>query len=371
MLESRAAAVLGQRAIPLVKSRQPTAESLGLPPAAQARVALAYAQPALDEAAALGLSAADLGLPQPLPDPLPALAYMALLERAAALSGQLDFGLRVGARQRTSSFVAYGAVVLACPSFGDAVLQTRRFESLAHDLGRSELRVQGAQAEYLWHCPWLALAPGAQVCVSVMAGILAFATWLAQRPLPVRALAFAHPAPEARWRERLDAHFGLAVEYGAPVTRASFDAALLEERIPTADPALFPLLERHAAAMLAAREQALGSPADTLPARVRRLIAERLAQDGARLPELARALGLSARTLQRRLAEQGQPFQALLDATRRELALQYLHDPALSLTEIAFLLGYAEQSSFTHAFRAWQGQAPQQWRASHAPSNPQ
>jgi AraC-like DNA-binding protein len=81
--------------------------------------------------------------------------------------------------------------------------------------------------------------------------------------------------------------------------------------------------------------------------------------------------GLSARTLQRRLAEEGQPFQTLLDATRRELAAQYLRDPALSLTEIAFLLGYAEQSSFTHAFRAWQGQAPQQWRASNAPSNPQ
>jgi AraC-like DNA-binding protein len=347
-----------------VNSRQPTPEELGLPTAAQARVALAYAQPALDEALACGVSPADLGLPTPPPDPLPALRYMALLEDAAARSGVADFGLRVGARQRTASFVAYGAVVLACPTFGDAVLQTRRFESLAHDLGRSELRVEDGEAEYLWHCPWLALQPGRQVCESVMAGIHAFASWLAQRPLPVHALAFPHPAPEAAVRERIDAHFGLRVRYDAPETSARFDATFLLDPIPSADPALFPLLEQHAAALLAARQRALaaGDAPRGLAGEVRRLITERLAHDGARLSDLAAALGLSARTLQRRLAEEGSPFQTLLDSTRRELAAQYLRDASLSLTEIAFLLGYAEQSSFTHAYRGWHGRAPGQGR---------
>jgi AraC-like DNA-binding protein len=139
---------------------------------------------------------------------------------------------------------------------------------------------------------------------------------------------------------------------------------LLEQSIPTADPALFPLLEQHAASLLAARERTLARAAGAGPltGAVRRLIVERLASDGARLADLAGLLGLSARTLQRRLADEGTPFQTLLDRTRRELADAYLRDPKLSLTEIAFLLGYAEQSSFTHAFRSWHGVAPRQAR---------
>jgi AraC-like DNA-binding protein len=261
---------------------------------------------------------------------------------------------------RTASFVAYGHAVLSCPRFDDAIALTQRFEGLAHDLGRSELVIDGDLAHYRWHSPWLDAHPCPALPESVMSGILAFATWLAQRPLPVLALAFPHAAPSPAVREALDQRLGLRVAYGAPVTSATVPAALLREPIPTADPALFPLLEQHAAQQLAAREQALrATDARTaLAAQVQRCVAERLAHDGARLAEVAEVLGLSARTLQRRLAEAGTPFQGLLDATRRELALQYLREPALSMTEIAFLLGYAEQSSFNHACRGWFGEAP-------------
>jgi AraC-like DNA-binding protein len=88
-----------------------------------------------------------------------------------------------------------------------------------------------------------------------------------------------------------------------------------------------------------------------------------LAQGEARLDAVALGLSLSPRTLQRRLAAEGRPFQQLLDATRRQLAAQYLRDVSLSLTEVAFLLGYAEQSSFSHAHRAWHGCSPQAWRS--------
>lgn len=346
----------------------------GLPPARLARVALAYAQPALDALAEAGLAPAGLGLDPPLstplPDPLPALHYMALLEAAAAQGAGEDLGLRVGARMRTASFVAYGHVVLSSPDFGAAMAQTRRYEGLAHDLGRSELQVEDGQAHYLWHCPWLLRQPGRQVCESVMAGIFVFVRWLAQRPLPLQALAFPHPAPSPAARARLDDFFGVKVQFGAPVTRACFDARLLAEPIPSADASLLPLLQQHAEALLSARQTGLhglnglspsgvSPPVEPLGEQVRRQIAERLAQDGARMAEVAQALGLSPRTLQRRLAALGTPFQALLDGVRRELAQRYVADPALSLTEIAFLLGYAEQSSFTHAFKAWFGQPPQ------------
>ncbi len=340
-----------------------SAAELGLPPLAQARVAAAYAQAALDEASSLGI---EPGVPAG--EDLPVRSYIELLERGGAAVP--DFGLRVGARMKASHFVAYGHVLLSCASFGDAVQQTRRFEGLAHELGRSELVLQGQEAVYLWHCPWLHSLPSRQLPESVMASILAFTAWLAGRRLAVHELAFPHPEPAApTLRRRLDDWFGLRVSYGAPVTRARFDAALLQEPIPGADPALFPLLEQRAAQLLAARQQALAQQAPSEAAwlqAVRAQIAERLAQDGARVGEVAAALAVSPRTLQRRLAEAGSNFQALLDATRKELAAQYLRNPALSLTETAFLLGYAEQSSFNHAFRAWFGCTPQQWRTAAA-----
>jgi AraC-like DNA-binding protein len=323
-------------------------------------VARPYAQAALDELAACGVPVPDVD-----GDTLPVADYLALLNLGRAQTGE-DFGWRVGARMRTASFVAYGHAVLSCPRFDAAIALTQRFEGLAHDLGRSELVIDGERAHYRWHSPWLAAHPCPALPESVMAGILAFATWLAQRPLPVRGLAFPHAAPSPAVREAIDQRLGLLVAYGAPVTQATVPASFLHEAIPTADPALFPLLEQHAAQQLAVREQALrATDARTAwAAQVQRAIAERLAHDGARLNEVAQALGLSARTLQRRLAEAGTPFQGLLDATRRELAQHYLRDETLSLTEVAFLLGYAEQSSFNHACRGWFGESPGRVRAS-------
>lgn len=324
-----------------------------LPPPAQARVTAGYAQALLDTAAELGWRPAAA-----LPDPLPVSRYIALLDQVAEATGCVDFGLRVGAGMRTSHLVVYGAVLLSCPSFLEAMRQTQRFEGLAHDLGRSELVLDGAVAEYRWHCPWPA---SRHLSESVMASVLAFASWLAQRRLPVLDLAFTHPTPEAAHVERLQAFFAAPLRFGAEVASARFPAALLAEPIPASDPAMFPLLQAHAAQLLAARERVLGAGGGWVDA-VRRLLAERLAQDGARLPDVAAQLGLSARTLQRRLGEAGLSFQQLLERTRRELAAQYLAQDAFSLAEVAFLLGYTEQSSFTHAHRAWHGCTPQQAR---------
>ena len=98
---------------------------------------------------------------------------------------------------------------------------------------------------------------------------------------------------------------------------------------------------------------------------VRECLIAQLAQDRVRVSEIAAALGLPVRTLQRKLAAAGASYAQLLDAVRRELAEAYLTDPALTLTEIAFLLGFTEQSSFNHAFRDWYGCTPQHWRRNH------
>jgi AraC-like DNA-binding protein len=77
---------------------------------------------------------------------------------------------------------------------------------------------------------------------------------------------------------------------------------------------------------------------------------------------VAQELGLSTRTLQRKLAEAGSSFQGVLDELRYGLARDYLRQRELGLVDIAFKLGFQEQSAFTHAFREWSGINPGAWR---------
>jgi AraC-like DNA-binding protein len=76
---------------------------------------------------------------------------------------------------------------------------------------------------------------------------------------------------------------------------------------------------------------------------------------------VARALNQSPSTLQRRLRKEGTSYQTLLDSTRRELALHYLREGEHSIADVAFMLGFADQSNFTRAFRRWTGKTPRQY----------
>ncbi|WP_379139651.1 helix-turn-helix domain-containing protein [Paenibacillus sp. sgz500992] len=84
---------------------------------------------------------------------------------------------------------------------------------------------------------------------------------------------------------------------------------------------------------------------------------------------VARELGMSDRTLQRRLTDEGTSFKQLLMQARHEQALEYLADPTLEIKEVAFLIGYEDQNSFYRAFRSWQGDTPSHWRAEHIGPN--
>jgi AraC-like DNA-binding protein len=95
-----------------------------------------------------------------------------------------------------------------------------------------------------------------------------------------------------------------------------------------------------------------------IKAMIENAIARRLPNGLAQADSIAEELGLSTRTMARRLAEEGTNFAAVLDRLRRDLALRYLEERDLTLNQIAWLLGYAEVTSFNHAFRRWTGQSP-------------
>ena len=335
-------------------------------PTMLARVTGSYLQPLLEAAAARGVGAAALargaGLPDgaldPLPESLAASDYIALLAAGAALADDPHFGLHVGERVRLGTYSVYGLILLACANFAQALEQTQRYEQLAHDLGRSRLDIDAAEnlACYTWtsHFPDVTR----HLAESVFAGIRTLGSWLAGRPLAPLRLAFAHtsdadPAEYARV-------LGMAPAFGAAAHLACFDAALLAMPVPNADAAMYPVLQQHAERLLQEREEE--RERHGIVAQVRAAVIRNLANDRVRLATIAAGLGLSPRTLQRKLADAGATFQQVLDAARHALAQDYLRQRGLSLADIAFLLGYQEQSAFTHAFREWSGMNPGAWR---------
>lgn len=332
-------------------------------PANGRRVTASYLQPLLETALAHGLTLDELahaaglapGALDPLPAQLPARSYIALLEAGARLANDPFFGLHVGEKVGPATYSAYGMLLLACDSFGHALQQTGRYESLAHDLGHSRLALDGAQAHYAW----ISHYPDAtrHLVESVYAGIRVFGSWLAGRPLVPLALTFRHPDPGYGAVEYLRV-LGVAPVFGAAHDCATVDAALLAMPVPNADPSVYPLLRHHAERLLEERAAHL----DPIVARVRAALLPRLAGGKARLAPVAAELGLSPRTLQRKLAAAGSSYQEVLDALRFGLAQDYLRRRELGLVDIAFLLGFQEQSAFTHAFREWSGMNPGAWR---------
>lgn len=328
------------------------------------RVAGAYLQPLLELAVERGVTLRALalaaGLPEnalsPVPESLAAADYVRLLDVGAELAQHPHFGLHIGERVKLGTYSVYGLILLSCRDFGQVFQQTLRYEGLAHDLGRSELRVDEYTAEYVWRSHF----PNASrhLAESVFAGVRVFGTWLAGMPLPAAPVSFTHAAPaDLNEHHRL---FGPDVTFGAKANCARFNAALLSLPVPNADVSLYPVLQQHAERLLQAKLSTQSD--DGIVTQVRASIVSNLAQDRARLCAIAEDLNLSQRTLQRKLADAGASFQQVLDLTRKELAQGYLLQRDLGLADIAFLLGFQEQSAFNHAFKEWTGESPGSYR---------
>lgn len=170
-------------------------------------------------------------------------------------------------------------------------------------------------------------------------------------------LPFERPATGSALESLVDA----PVSYGHERIRIYMPTSIYHAELVGADAHIKQVLEAQAHQRL---QQLRGEHANHSPklARVRALIAERLAYGRASVESIADAMQLSVRTLQRQLDQHNIHFTQLLDDIRREQAQRYIGNPELSLLEIAMMLGFAEQSSFNRAFKRWFGQSPGAYR---------
>lgn len=285
---------------------------------------------------------------------MPIADWVAMFDAAIAATGDPDLPLKVGEAIKPRHYGVLGYVAMSCATLGEAVERLQKYERLVGEISSSRLERRGDRARLLWRSPHADNPPPA-LSQSSLAGWVTYARWLLGREDLVCAASFQFPAPARRAEyERI---FRSAPRFGAGHAGLEFPASHLELPIVQADAELRRLMDARAEAEL---RELQAEPAWLL--RLREALARNLS-GRVSLVEAARALAMSSRTLQRRLDEAGLGFQDVLDGVRRLHAERYLADPALSLTEIAFLLGYSEHSAFTRAFRRWTGRTPAQFRA--------
>lgn len=170
---------------------------------------------------------------------------------------------------------------------------------------------------------------------------------------------FRHPAPANR--EEYERALGrVRLHFGAPQSGFGFPLRYLDGPLQTHDPKLHDLLRGFAEETLSTLPQS-----ESVTEKVRRVISGQLTTGTFSLHETARKLGMSARTLGRRLTAEGTTFKGLVDETRRELALRYVARQELGLAEVALRTGFTETPSFYRAFRRWTGTTPSKYRWLH------
>jgi AraC-like DNA-binding protein len=185
----------------------------------------------------------------------------------------------------------------------------------------------------------------------IAASIKAFRE-IAGRNICPAQVTFAHPRnSDLREFERF---FGCPVEFGAPIDQLAFSNETLALPLVTEDRHLLETLQPICDE--AAKER--NTPKETLRASVESEVQKLLPHGKAQRDTVAKNLAMSKRTLSRRLADEGTTYEDVVDHLRQSLALQFVKDRGISLSQIAWLLGYEGTSSFSRAFQRWTGRSP-------------
>jgi len=292
---------------------------------------------------------------------VPAVRVVALWEALVEATGDPGFPLEVARRMRLEAYDVYGFAVLTSPDVGTALARASRFFALTGNPGALAVTDDGAHARVTHaRATFGASALGVRCAVEcVLAQVAHIVREVLRDPVTPRAVTFAHPAPA-----RVDAHacfFGVAPAFDAARHELVYDRALLARPLAPVDGSLSAFYEHHAARLVRALDPTPG-PSDPFVAAVRDALAGGAFDAPPELPDVARRLALSERTLRRRLAERGATFRGLRDEVMRGRAEALLARPGAAIAEVAFVLGFSDAAAFHRAFRRWTGVTPQAWR---------
>jgi AraC-like DNA-binding protein len=266
-------------------------------------------------------------------------------EAAEAVSGDPSIGVRVGAQARLERFGVLGGAVRTSSTLGDALLKTIRYVAFVDESVLLSIAIEGERGRIVYRS---AVPEPRHPCEvdSIMATMLVLSRELAGLRLVPTEIRIVHAAPpdDAVYRDV----FGIAPIFAAQENAVTFRAAAL----------MLPVAAREPVAS-GGHEASNDSPgAASFVGKVESLVRAELSGGNPMLENVAAQLGLHAKALTRRLSQEGTTYSAILDRLRRGLAEHYLSEPHVSVTDVAFLLGFSDASAFNKASRRWFGTSP-------------
>jgi AraC-like DNA-binding protein len=297
-----------------------------------------------------GLSQGSIGQPRVL---LNTEELFALWRAIGEVSANPAIGLLLGTENKTERFHPIGLAALSSENFGSAINQMARYKQLTCP---EEILQEKDGEEWSVQFHWL-LAEEVEPPVLIecaFAWVLSTARHGTGTRLSPLRVEFLQPRSHVKTIER---HFGCAVVCGAPRNAIVFRAADAERPFVTRNAELLGML-----APQFEEELRRENSDENFLERVRVAIRQKLTGQRPTIEDIADALHVSSRTLQRRLQDEGSSFQRVLEDARHQLARHYLNNSFLELNEAAYLLGYEDANSFVRAFRTWEGIPPARWR---------
>jgi AraC-like DNA-binding protein len=262
-------------------------------------------------------------------------------------------GLKVVSHWHPANYGALGYAMLSSPTLRAMLRRVERYgaalstDRFFHLRERGEiLEVILTQSESLSYVP--AQEDGA------LALVLGHCRLNYHQDLAPVQVSLTHSAPTCAYRYH--EYFKVPVKFDARITSISFPLEMMIRILPGRDEQLTALTDEAIVAYLAEIKEV------RFINRVERAILKRLPCGGINDSMVARDLMMSSRSLQRKLREEKTTFKKILDRVRLEVAQKYIRSGSISMTELAFLLGFSEASAFSRAFRRWSGMTPSRYR---------
>ncbi|MCU0804933.1 MAG: AraC family transcriptional regulator [Burkholderiales bacterium] len=281
-----------------------------------------------------------------------------LYEVAEEATGDVCIGIDVGAQFRGVAMHALGHAWLASGTLAEAMLRISRYTRVLSEFWHADLREEPAGVRFaIAYRDRDAYGP-----LSRHDAVLAATVKLARITY---GEAFA-PLEVTVQRERPGCAHRFEEWFRAPIVWAAPQPSLLFRREDLSRPLATANSDVAVASEQIAADYAARLDRDDIRTRVKRELLGVLPSGAPSQMRIARSVGLSSRTLHRRLAESETSFAALLDETRRDLALEYLRRSDYAVGEVAYMLGFAETSSFNRAFKRWTGLSPSDYRRAPA-----
>jgi AraC-like DNA-binding protein len=265
-----------------------------------------------------------------------------------------DLGLKVGCRVQANEGGVLGYAMLHSPTLGSAIKRFVRFGRLVATNLEAECEIKrGTWRLYSRRPPPL---PGFRQPIDATgAGLVTTVREVTQRQVDPVEVRFSYERPDDL--TELRRVFRSDLIFGEPRGSITFRAVDMELPTVKAEGQLSRYLDR-----LAQQEMAALPRSDTFARRAGRLIWNRLSEGQPAIEDVASELGVSVRTLQRRLREEETTFAEVVEALRKQMSPALLRDRSLAVYEVAYLLGYSDPSAFYRAFRRWHATSPAEYR---------